>query len=91
MEENAMQELQTQLQALRPLLLTRHDHSFLDFFDEFMKHREFGLALHAVCDFILDKSSPRVTKSVVDQIQHLHITMGIDDGCVEALQSQKLA
>jgi hypothetical protein len=66
-------------------------HSFLDLFDEFMQQREFGLALHAVCDFILEPDSPRVSRSILDQIQHLHAAMGIDDGCIEELQAQKLA
>jgi hypothetical protein len=91
MEEGAMKELQAQLQALRPVLLTEHGHSFLDLFDEFMQQREFGLALHAVCDFILDPDSPRVSKSILDQIQRLHAAMRIDDRCVEELQTQKLA
>ena len=91
MEENAMQQVEAQLQALRPVLLTKRNHSFLDFFDEFMQQREFGLALHAVCDCILEPDSPRVSRSILDQIQQLHAAMGIVDGCIEELQAQKLA
>jgi len=91
MEENAMKELQSQLQALRSVLLIEGGRSFLDLFDEFMEHREFGLALHAVCDFILDPDSPRVSKPILDQIQLLHAAMRIDDNCVEELQTRKLA
>ena len=86
MEENAIQKLQAQLKALRPVLLTRHGHSFLDLFDEFMQQREFGLALHAVCDFILEPDSPRVNRSTLDQIQQLHVAMDIDDGCIQELR-----
>ena len=91
MEQNTMQQLDAQLQALRPLLLTERGRSFLDLFDEFMGQREFGLALHTVCDFILDPDSPRVSKAILDQIQRLHAAMEIDDRCVEELQNQKLA
>ena len=73
------------------MLLTGRDHSFLDLFDEFMQQHEFGLALHVVCDFILDPDSPPANKSTVDQIQGLHIAMKIDDRCVEELQNHKLA
>jgi hypothetical protein len=90
MGENAMNELQAQLQVLRPVLLTEKARSFLDLFDEFMEQREFGLALHVVCDFFLDPNSPRVSGSIIDQIQRLHAVMRIDDRCVEELQSQKL-
>ena len=90
MERRATQELRAQLQSLRSVLLTERDHAFLDLFDEFMQQHEFGLALHAVCNFILDPNFPRVNKSTVDQIQRLHTAMKIDDRCVEELQNQKL-
>jgi hypothetical protein len=86
MEESTMKELEGRLQDLRPVLLTERDNSFLDLFDEFMQQREFELALHAVCDFILDPDSPPVSRAILDQIQRLHILMRIDDHCVEKLQ-----
>jgi hypothetical protein len=91
MEETTMRDLQEGLQALRPILLGERGHSFLDLFDEFVEQREFGLALHALCDFMLDPDSPRVSKSILDQIRRLHALMKIDDHCVEELESQKLA
>jgi hypothetical protein len=91
MEDTAMKELQERLQVLRPLLLGERGRSFLDLFDEFMQHHEFGLALHAICDFILDPDSPRVSKSILDQIQRLHALMKIDDHCLEELETHKLA
>ena len=91
MERCATEELQAQLQSLRPMLVTERGHSFLDLFDEFMQQHEFGLALHAVCDYILQPDSPRVSKRTVDQIHRLHAAMKIEDQCVEELQNQKLA
>jgi hypothetical protein len=89
MDQRATQELQGQLQSLRQVLQTERGQSFLDLFDEFMQQREFGLALHAVCDFILGPGSPPVSKSTVEQIRRLHAAMKIDDRCIEELQNQK--
>lgn len=83
-------EIHAQLQSLRSVLLSELNHSFLDLFDEFMQQREFGLALHAVCDYILQPDSPRVSESIVEQIRRLHIAMKIDDHCAEEVQNQKL-
>ncbi len=82
--------MQTELQLLRPLLPTEPDHRFLDFFDDLMLHHEFGLALHAVCDYILDPNSPKVSEATVDQVDRLHAAMKIDDQCVEQLKKHKL-
>jgi hypothetical protein len=84
-------ELVIQLQSLRPIMLTDHSHSFLDLFDEFMREQEFELALHVVCDYILEPNSPNVTKSTVEQIRRLHTAMEIADSCVEKLQNSKSA
>jgi hypothetical protein len=50
-----------------------------------MEQREFELALHVVCDSLLELRSPPVAKSIVDQIQLLHSAMRIQDGCVDEL------
>jgi hypothetical protein len=73
------------------MLLSDGIQSFLGPFDEFMDQYEFELALHVVCDFILEPDSPRVDQATIDRIQRLHAAMGIDDRCVEDLQNQKLA
>jgi hypothetical protein len=88
MKEAIREELRTQLQFLRPLLLNEPGHSCLDLFDEFLQEQEFGLALHVVCDLILQPDSPGVSKATVDQIQRLHAAMEIDDRCVEELQKK---
>jgi hypothetical protein len=90
MEEHVMQEVQTRLQSLRDLLTTEGGHAFLELFDEFMQQREFGLALHVVCDFILAPHSAQVSKSTIDVIRHLHAAMKIDDRCVEEMRNQKM-
>jgi hypothetical protein len=91
MKAAVRKELQGQLQNLRPVLLTARDRSLLELFDEFVGQDEFELALHVVCDFIVDSDSPQVSKSVLDQIQNLHSAMKIDDGCVQILQRRRPA
>ncbi len=81
-----MEELESRLHALRPILLAERGGAFRDLFDEFMQHREFELALHAVCDFILEYDPPQVSKSILDQIQRCHTMMKIDDRCVEEMR-----
>jgi hypothetical protein len=62
MEPYTSKGVAAQLQSLRPILLTEHGHSFLDLFDEFMREQEFELALHVVCDYILEPDSLTVSK-----------------------------
>jgi hypothetical protein len=88
-EDATANDLQDQLESLRPELLVDRGRPFLDLFDEFMRQREFGLALHAVCDFILDQDSPRVNKSSIDLVQRLHTAMKINDGCVLEMQQNQ--
>jgi len=86
MKEAVREEMRVQLRPLRPLLLTERGHSFVDLFDEFLEQHEFELALHLVCEFILDSHASKVDKSTVDQIERLHTAMKIDDRCVEELR-----
>jgi hypothetical protein len=74
-----------------PVLLVEGARSALDVFDEFGQQQEFKLALHAVCDFILDSNSRQVSESIINEILHLHTAMEIDDACVQELQSHQSA
>jgi hypothetical protein len=75
MEGVARKDTQGQPQYLRPVLLVEGARSALDVFDEFVQQHEFKLALHLVCDFILDSDSRQVSESIINQIQHLHTAM----------------
>ena len=90
MEEAVRKKLQAQLKNLRSVLVTERSEAFRDLFDEFLKHYEFELALHALCDFVLESDSPPVTTTILEQIQHLHATMKINDSCVEQLRKKAL-
>jgi hypothetical protein len=85
-----IEELQAELLLLRQELLVETAQSFVNLFDEFMNEGEFGLALHVVCDFLLEPDFPRVTESTLDRIQRLHTAMKLDDSCVQDLQDRKL-
>ena len=86
----AWKELEMQLLALRPLLLTESDRSSLKFFDELLEQREYGLALDTVCDFLLESNSLPVSQSVLDKIQRLEAAMQIDESRLEELRSKKV-
>jgi hypothetical protein len=89
MEEALRKELQAQLRSLLPVLLAESGRPFLNLFDEFVENHEFELAVHVVCDFMLEPNSPPVSTSTVEQIRRLHVAMEIDNHCVENPQSQK--
>ena len=90
MEEAVRKELQDRLRNLRSVLVTERSEAFRDLFDEFLEHHEFELALHTLCDFVLESDSPPVTTTILEQIQHLHATMKINDSCVEQLRKKAL-
>ena len=91
MEPYTSNGVAAQLQSLRLILLTERGHSFLDLFDEFMREQEFELALHVVCDYILEPDCLTVSNATVEQIRRLHTEMEIVDDCVEDLQNRKSA
>jgi len=48
-------------------------------FDEFVRETELGLALHTVCDYLLESETPRPEATTVEQIRALHTSMEIKD------------
>jgi hypothetical protein len=89
-EEAVRKELQDRLRNLRSVLVTERSGAFLGLFDEFLENHEFELALHTLCDFVLESDSPPVPTAILDQIQFLHATMKINDSCVEQLRNRTL-
>jgi len=53
-------------------------------FEEFVREHEFDLALHAVCDYLLE-ALPVFDSAIVDQIRQLHVTLQLDDHCAITL------
>jgi hypothetical protein len=91
MEGAVTKETQGRLQSLRHVLLEEGASSALALFDEFVREHEFNLALHVVCDYVLDSDSRQVSESIIDQIQLLHTAMEIDDACFRQLRTHKSA
>ncbi len=82
-------EIESQLKSLRGLL-TDKGGVFLDTFDEFMEQREFGLALHVVCDFLLQSDAPSLSEDLHVRIHQLHTAMGMDDSRIRELSARKV-
>ena len=55
-------------------------------FDEFVREHEWGLALHVVCDYLLEPTTQAAPEAVMQQIQSLHEVMAIEDTCVADLR-----
>ena len=51
-------------------------------FDEYMDHNEFGLALHVVCDSLLEEEELVVDDCTIEAIETLHEKMQLVDACV---------
>lgn len=83
-------EIEAQLQLLRHALFPYKEKPLVDLFDEFMAQREYELALHTVCDFLLGPAAPLASEAVLQQIRALHSVMGIEDGCADEVQKRKL-
>lgn len=80
------QEMSQKLGSLRPVLPTGGDLNSPLVFDEFLREHEWGLALHVVCDYLLEPTTQAVPTAVIQQIQTLHEVMGIQDTCVADLR-----
>jgi hypothetical protein len=84
-----LRELKAKLEELRPLLTgTVAVGGYLEFFDEFVREQEFDLALHMICDFVIDENVPQIDPAVVERIRAIHQSMQIQDDCVERIKAK---
>jgi hypothetical protein len=90
MEMELFRKLQSELSILRLLLLTDEKGEFLRWFDEFIAHHEFELALHVVCDFVSEPSCAHIDRKTLDIVERLHRLMEIEDDCINQLSSKRL-
>ena len=81
------QEMTRKLAGLRPVLSTGGD-ELNQLFDEFVRENEWELALHLVCDYLLEPTSQRAPMEVIQQIETLHEAMGIVDSCMADLRGK---
>ena len=59
-------------------------------FHEYLDQNELELALHAVCDGLME-SSTHCSEEVVRMIDDAHTGMGLHDSCAEALRERQRA
>ena len=82
-------QLAAEVSELRPNIVGRENASgYLALFDEFVRECELGLALHAVCDYLLESGSPRPEARVIERVHTLHRSMGIEGDCVDRLRQR---
>jgi hypothetical protein len=82
-------DLASRLMALRVVFSTcTEDRRYVELFDEFLAVNELELALHQVCDFLNEPTTPDPSDAVLDQIRGLHATMELNDDCVEKLTTK---
>jgi hypothetical protein len=78
-------DLDQRLKALRNLL---SDNQSLKLFDEFLAKYEFGRAVHALCDFLLEPNTQTVTRDELHEIISLHFAVRSQDDCVKRLMEK---
>jgi hypothetical protein len=59
-----------------------------EFFRETLDANELEVALHAVCDFLLESPSVRVNETDLNRIRSAHQVMVIEDDCIEKLSGR---
>ena len=83
--------LQQRYDEVTKLLLSLRDTALnlpaVPLFDEYLEHNELDMALHAICDSLLESGQP-VPRSLLERIAAVHQIMEITDDCVEHLSRQ---
>jgi len=82
--EEHFRDLKAGLIPLRCLL--GEDQGREQLFDEFVDHGEFGLALHVVCDSLLEVKGPIVDDQTIEAVETLHEKMQLSDSCSAQLR-----
>jgi hypothetical protein len=57
-----------------------------EFFDEFLEANEFELALHTLCDLLMESEGVPITTNLLEIIAELHESMEITDDWVVRLR-----
>jgi len=88
-DKEKFEELRAGVEQLRPILADEQRAlGYLSLFDEFVRETELGLALHTVCDYLLESETPRPEATTVEQIRALHTSMEIEDDCLGRLRQK---
>ena len=81
-----LNEVEQKLANLRDIVPIEWNPEAVPLFDEFVREHEWGLALHIVCDYLLEPTTPSAPQGLIEQIESLHKTMEIQDSCVTELR-----
>lgn len=85
-QRTSQEEMEQKLTSLRDVLFDGQGLDTHQVFDEFVREHEWGLALHVVCDYLLEPMAQAAPEAVMQQIQSLHEVMAIEDTCVADLR-----
>jgi hypothetical protein len=78
-------EMTLKLGSLKPQLSVGGD-DLNQLFDEFVREDEWELALHLVCDYLLEPKTQGPPTAAIQQIEALHGAMQITDTCAADLR-----
>ena len=82
--------LKRRLESLRGLFSTGiKQEAYSALFDEFLSHRELGLALDVLCDFLLEPDVRPITEVELNEIASLHALMEVEDQCFLRLREKR--
>jgi hypothetical protein len=73
--------------GLRDDCLAWLEGSSAEYFDDFLRADEFDLALHVVCDLVIEESI-MTSEHIVASIDELHQLMVIHDDCVTKIRKR---
>jgi len=83
--------LRTRLGALKELFsASKNSARYSEPFDDYLEHREFGLALETLCDFLLEPDVRPASDRELAEIASLHTLLEVADQCVLKLTSKRL-
>ena len=81
--------LTKQLRSLRQLFsLNERDSSLRAYFDESLDANEFEIALSALCNYLLEPTTPGIASAEVEKIDAAFRAMDLDDDRVAELRSK---
>jgi|SRR5580704_10173966 hypothetical protein len=85
-----LEELRVRVMQLRPVLLggLKTD-GYLNLFDEFVREWEPDLALHCVCDYLLEPETVTLDGATIEEVCSIHLSMDLRDDCVERLRTKR--
>jgi len=86
--EKARQNLTDKFHPLRAALAKQEDLGDLELFDTLVDNYEFELALHFLCDYLLEQQGCGTDIDTIERIAVLHSEMEIQDNCVALLSAK---